>query len=175
MPIQTSYGFFHDEGIKGMPFDLTHSGDVTADAATEIEFGAGLVIDTSRSPSNGRLAVKLPDAAGNVFAGIAVYDRVQQVNSGTPAGLADLTTTEGVVYPASEPIRLRRKGRLRVYCEQAVNPADPVFVRYAANGGLIPGNFRKDADTSRAFQIANASWVKTTTGAGLAVIEINLP
>jgi hypothetical protein len=175
MPIQTSYGFFHDKGIQGMPYDLSPSFDATADATVAIEFGTGLVVDASRTNADGRIPVKLPDAAGNVLAGIAVYDRAQQVTAGTPAGLGDLTTTEGTLYPASEPIRLRKRGRLYVYCEQAVNPADPVFLRFAANGALVPGNFRKDADTSRAFQINNAAWVKSTTGAGLAVIEINLP
>lgn len=174
MPIQTSYGYSHDKGIAGMPYDLTPAFDVTADATVAVEFGAGLVMAT-HSTSNNRIPVKLPDASNNVFAGIAVYDRAQQVNSGTPAGLGDLTTTEGAVYPASEPIRLRRRGRLYVYSEQAISPSDPVFLRYAANGGLVAGNFRKDADTSRAFQITNAVWVSTTTAAGIAVVEINLP
>lgn len=175
MPIQTSYGYSYEKGVQGMPYDLTPASDVTADAAVAVEFGTGLVIDSSRTPSNNRLAVKLPGSSADVFAGIAVYDRAQQVNSGTSAGLGDLTTTEGTQYPASEPIRLRRRGRIYVYSEQAISPSDPVFLRYTANGGNVVGNFRKDADTSRALQISNAAWVSTTTGAGIAVLELNLP
>jgi len=134
----------------------------------------GLVIDTSLTPSNNRLGVKVPAASGT-FAGVALYDRVQQVNSGTPAFLSSLTTTEGAQYPATEPIRIRRKGRVYVYAEQAVNPTLPVYLRYTANGGLTPGNFRVDADTSKAMVIANAAWVSTTSAAGLAVLEINAP
>jgi hypothetical protein len=175
MPIQTTYGYSYTNGIQGMPYDLTPSYDVTAECGTAIDFGVGLVIDSTRTPSENRIGVKLPDGSGNIFAGISVYDRAQQVNSGTPASLSTLTTTEGTQYPASEAIRMRKRGRIRVYSEQAVNPSLPVYLRYTVNGGLTVGNFRVDADTSKALLISNASWVSTTTAAGIAVVEINLP
>jgi hypothetical protein len=175
MSIQTTYPFGYTPGLLGQPYDLTPYQDVTADAATAIGFGLGLVFDSSRTPQNNRASVKLPSASGDLFAGVAVLSR-KQVTTGTPAGFGDLTTTEDAQYDIGDPIRLRTKGRLYVWSEQAVGPTDPVYLRFTANGaGTLAGYFRKDADTNKASLIANARWVGTITAAGIIVLEINKP
>lgn len=175
MSIQTSYPFGFTAGLLGQPYDLTPYQDVTADAATAIGFGLGLVLDSSRTPQNNRASVKLPSASGDLFAGVAVLSR-KQVTTGTPAGFGDLTTTEDAQYESGDPIRLRTRGRLYVWSEQAVSPADPVYLRYTVGaGGTAVGYFRKDADTSKALLIANARFVGTIAAAGIVVLEINQP
>jgi len=59
MPIQTSYPFAYTAGLPGQPYDLTPYQDVTADAATAIGFGLGLVLDSSRTPQSRRLALPI--------------------------------------------------------------------------------------------------------------------
>ena len=176
MAIQTTYPFGYQAGIQGMPYDLTEKNDVTGDATVAIEFGTGLVIDSTRTPLNNRIAVRLPSAAGDVFAGVAVYNRILQVSTGIPAGFGDLVSTEGTLYGTGDPIRLRKRGRMYVYSEQPVSPTDPVFLRYAIGAaGTTIGYFRKDADTGKAFQITKAQWVGTITTAGIVVLEVNQP
>jgi hypothetical protein len=90
--------------------------------------------------------------------------------------LGDLTTTEGTQYGPGDAIRLRRKGRIYVYSEQAVSPSDPVFLRFVIGAaGTAIAHFRKDADTAKAFEVTAAQWVGTITAAGIVVLEVNLP
>jgi hypothetical protein len=68
------------------------------------------------------------------------------------------------------------KGDIWVEVEEAVAPGDAVFYRHQASGGNTTiGRFRKTADTATATQISQARWASSTTGAGLAVLTLNLP
>lgn len=175
-PIQTDYGYSYQAGLQGQPYDLSPYFDATAVASVDIEFGLGLVLNTSLVPDNNRIGVKLPSASNDVFVGVAVLDRAISVNSGTPAGFDDLTTDEKAVYKAGRPIRLRRRGRIYVYSDQAVAPGDPVYLRYTvSSGGIVAGNFRKDGDTSKAAQLSGVQWGGKITAAGLVILELNLP
>lgn len=49
--------------------------------------------------------------------------------------------------------------------EEAVTPADPVYVRFAAGaGGSSLGRFRKSADTATAALLAGAKWLDSGDG-----------
>ena len=79
-------------------------------------------------------------------------------------------------YVAQDVVTVGRVGRYLVYSEQAVKATDPVYLRYRANGaGKAVGQFRKDADTSRAVLLTGVAWAADTTAAGVAVLEVNLP
>jgi hypothetical protein len=69
-----------------------------------------------------------------------------------------------------------REGRAYVLVEQTVLVTDPVYWRHTANGAgkLQPGAFRKDSDSSNAYLLNGARWIKGATTGNLAVLEWDL-
>jgi hypothetical protein len=145
------------KSVKGGLADIGVTNKVTRASASAIDFGVGLAIANTG-------LVALPAAASFVFDGVSIMKHKAQSNADNLAK-----------YDAREAISVLRKGRIWVYSEQAVNPTLAVYLRHTANGGNTPGNFRVDADTAKADQITTAKWVSVTTGAGLAILEVNLP
>lgn len=69
------------------------------------------------------------------------------------------------------------KGSIAVEVEEAIQETDLVFCRFAVNGAGkdVIGRFRNDADTNTCLAVPSARWRSRTTGAGIAILEINLP
>ncbi|HSN27178.1 MAG TPA: hypothetical protein VLT45_12860 [Kofleriaceae bacterium] len=109
------------------------------------------------------------DITGPAALGFAIYDPSKPTNWPPSA------TT--VAYPQGQACPLLRKGRIWVVTEQAVTPADPVYVRYAAGSFSVLGRVRKDADTASAAALGTGVAKFCTTQAtigGLVLVEINL-
>lgn len=157
--VQTSYNDQNVDNpqVKGGLVDAGFTNKVSRVSAAVISFGVGLSIG-----ADGK--VLIPAATGSQFEGVAMMKHKAQSNA---LGLAR--------YDIGEAISTLRKGRIWVFAEEAVDPTDAVFLRHTVNGGLIPGDFRTDADTANADQITNAKWVSVLTAAGLAILEINMP
>jgi hypothetical protein len=62
-----------------------------------------------------------------------------------------------------------------VTAEAAVDVGQPVFVRFIATGDEQLGGMRGAADANDCAVLKGARWASKTTGAGLAVVELNLP
>ena len=79
-------------------------------------------------------------------------------------------------YPQYASVPLMRKGRIWVNAEQALTDGTNPYIRYTVNGALYVGNFRADADTSKAAQLTSGQAIVrgTTTAAGYACIELDL-
>lgn len=145
--------------VKGGLADSAFHDVVGRRAAVDINFGLGLI----KTATEGLSA--LPAATGFKFEGVALQ---QLKNIPRATGIA--------LHEIDSEFPVLKKGRIWVYSEQAVNPTLPVFLRHTVNAALIPGDFRVDLDVANADDISSsASWVSTTTGAGLAMLEINLP
>lgn len=68
-----------------------------------------------------------------------------------------------------------RIGRIWVPVEEAVTPASSVLVRAVVAGAEVAGAFRDTADASDLIDISHiARYRTTTTGAGIALLEINM-
>lgn len=68
-----------------------------------------------------------------------------------------------------------RDGVVAVFSEQAVNPSATVRARHTTNGASLAGNFRTAAVVGETFNISSfARWRSTTTGAGVALLEIDM-
>ncbi len=133
--------------------------DITSEVSDEvIQFGIGLQVEASG-------LVTLPSGAADVFYGIALQKQKALPNS-----------TGQAQYEIGQAISVLRKSRVWVTAEEAVNPTLPVFLRHTANAGDVPGDFRTDLDTANAFDVsAYCKWVSVTTGAGLAILDVNFP
>jgi hypothetical protein len=178
MPIQTSISFQHDVAIKGQLWGNTWTHRISGWATTTIPFGVGLVVVTGANSTSAPLTgskqrVAIPSATGGTFAGVSILEHKEP--TGEEAYMTTLVDPQTSQFRANEPLPILRRGYIYVYAEVAVNPTLPVFLRHTTNAALVPGDFRTDADTSRADQISGARWAVTTTAAGLAVLELNLP
>jgi len=101
----------------------------------------------------------LPAAVTDVMLGVLVHKHTQE-RTGLDAGATGDIMTQGHVW---------------VVVEEAVTPADDVFVRCVSTGAEQSGAFRTDADGTDAVQVTSARFVSSTSGAGLAILAINLP
>ena len=91
--------------------------------------------------------------------GIAMYDA-----SGKPEA-----------YPVDYAVPVLRRGRIYVTAEAAVDVGQPVYVRFVATGDEKLGAMRAAPDANDCALLNGARWASKTTGAGLAVVELNLP
>lgn len=127
-----------------------------------IPFGRALVQGTNADEA------LLPSGGSGVFVGIAVLTQAYEVVK---------DSSGDVGYPADVAMDVLDQGDIVVYVEEAVAPGDAVYFRHTANGAgkAIVGRFRNDADTATCTQVTNARWISKTAGAGLAILNINLP
>lgn len=155
---QTSYPTKMGIALEGQIADMQPHSIAGYAAEVEVGFGIGVTQGTKDTQC------KLPGATGFKLLGVTVHSHAREKDAATQADM----------------VGVMRQGAIYVRPEQAVTPADPVYVRHTANGaGKTPGRFRADDDkiagTASADLIANARW-RTSAGAGeLAILEINLP
>lgn len=94
------------------------------------------------------------------------------------AGVVALENTRSAAaYASGEMAPIVRKGRVKVTAEEAVTEGGPVFVRLVTSGDEVYGSFRMSADANDCALLLSAKWAQTTTGsgAGAALLDINLP
>lgn len=171
---QTSYAEQFTVGQLGQLADQGFTDKVSRYSAAVIPFGRLVALDTNPGK------VKLPAAATDILDANSESRPVEGIVISTQAIQEQATNTLGVAnanvpaYPIGYNFSVLRKGRVWVWAEEAVTPADQVFVRHTAAGNNKPGNFRQDADTANAALLKGARFMSTTTGAGLVLVEINL-
>lgn len=144
---------------------ITHSG--TRDLRSRINkdtvvlpYGTGVV-------ASGEDGCARPTGATNTFVGVVA--RIYQYEDAQDSALS-----QG--YATNKDASILTKGCIAVAVEEAVSEGQPVFCRFGASGGnTVLGRFRNDSDSDTCMQVPNARWQKGTTGAGIAVLELNLP
>lgn len=112
--------------------------------------------------------VKIQDsgASGGLYIGLAVDNENRERVQGSLA-------TEGYLQYKDLPVA--KTGIWYVETEEAVAKGGTVYVRYVAGaGGSVIGLARTDVDTASAEAI-KAKFAETTTAAGLAAVELNIP
>lgn len=100
---------------------------------------------------------------------------VAQRQQNMPNPLNPLGSYGTPVFVAGDCIPLLTKGRIYVAVEQTVTSDSPVYWRIAANGLLLPGGFRADADSGKAIAVPSARYTVGAASGGLATLEINFP
>lgn len=162
---QTAYSINHAVGYEGGRADsrpaTVHSG--RNNSVVEIAYGRFVVFDTGAGTTE--LAVKLPSASGLNVRGILIHDQAHepQVTGLAINGLGSILS----------------RGSVWMVTEQAVTPADPVFMRFAmvTGSGTSPaiGKVRKDADTADAEARPNCRFLTIAAAGGLVMVECNIP
>ncbi len=102
-------------------------------------------------------------AITGTFLGFVVYE----------AGKAKRAS--GYSYDRYESVPILRRGRIWLMAEGAIAAGTKPYIRHTANGALLPGNIRGDADTAKADQLEGVLTETATSGAGLILVSVNLP
>lgn len=161
--------------IAGMVADFSGGIDadtmVNGEASAEIAFGKMVVQSAVQSTSGTGTAAtgtpakaKLPAASTDDFYGVVLFSNEYDKR---------LELGDTGVKPA-KMLAVKHRGRVWVKVEVAVATTDAVYARYTTNGGLVPGDFRNDADTAKALRIYGAKFLTATSGAGLALLEFDM-
>jgi hypothetical protein len=88
--------------------------------------------------------------------------------------LYDAAKSPGV-YAAYDDVPLMRQGRIFVTAEGTVTRGDPVFVRFVVAGSEVYGGLSNAPDSTDCGLLLGARWGSSRTGAGIAILELNLP
>lgn len=124
--------------------------------AAEGVVGFGLALVSGTDPVN---QVKIPTASGQVFMGISI---------------ASLTTVQDATgnggYKDTATVSVLRRGRIWVAVTGAVTANLPAYFVYS---GADAGKFSNS--NTGAQIVPTGVWRTSTTGAGIALLEINLP
>ena len=169
--MQLSYAITPSAARAGLLYDIGATDIVTRTASVALPFGSFVV----KAAGDGNIALPsaAPNAISSVIEGVVIFDM------DTQSGLAGDGVTPGV--EATKPSNILQRGRIWVYCETAFNPdADTLYVRYTANGALVPGNVRKDTDGGKAAQLGASGFLvgykalNTLTAAGFLALDINV-
>jgi hypothetical protein len=166
MPV-TDYSLTQSPGLPGSIASAINSYAVRSKTNTSggvIAFGRAVVQGTD--PQD----VILPAADKTGFVGIAVRSYIYE----------DAETADGAEgYANKKEIDVLVQGEIWVETEVAVAPGDPVYFRIASGTETVVGKFLKTADTistvDKAVLISQARWISSTTAAGIAKLQINLP
>lgn len=157
---QTTYNIIAPAGSAGFLAD-TDDAQVASyynGEAGDLPVGIGVVEDGVVSHK-----AKLPAGASDKFAGV-VFNTYGRDPNGLTTG----------AYSTGSQIPVLQHGKVFVKPEQDVTPADPVYLRYTANGPLTPGSFRKDADTAKALLVKGAKWEVGALAGGIATLTFDV-
>jgi hypothetical protein len=163
---QTTYGLTLTAAYEGMA-KVERGGARSGrnNSGAEIPYGRIVVYDSGAGLSDMPISFKLPATSGDKILGGLMYE---QAHEGTVTGVPD-DAINSIVH----------QGKMWILTEQAVTPADPVFVRYDISGatGTSPalGKVRKDADTAKAVALTNAQFMSTAAAGALVEVMFNLP
>ena len=159
--VQSTYAIQHTAAYEGMQADsgLDDIISLVNTSSTLLYYGHLVV-----AGSNG--GVKVVAGATDVPLGISVSTKTYE----------DYVVKESdgrVGYPATYVANILRKGRIWVYVQEAVAVGDPVRVYHTAATSKVVGRFAKTAAANKTALLNNCQYLTATSGAGLAVIEIN--
>lgn len=181
--VQGSYPLVHDKGHEGMIADLqayvTRSYRNQSGAA--IPFGV-LVAPDNDPTSNDPFAVQIATAATGIL-GLTVSSLTMEGQTGGSAYIPNPTpyAADGRVgYPDKQTVSVLSKGVVWVHSTEAIALGDAVrfwdTAYHPTVAGAFLGRFCKTASGTRTVAITNgARWLSETTGAGLVLLELNIP
>lgn len=180
--VQGIYPQTQDVAHEGMIADLQAyvSRSFRNQSGAAIPFGALCKIDNAPT-TNDALAIELATGA-TLNVGIAVSSMTMEGVSGgsvyTPVP-TPVYSDGRIGYPDKETVNILSKGVIWVHTTEAVALGDAVRFWDTDNSGTVAGaflgRFCKTASTTKTTLIGGARWLSETSGAGLVLLEIDIP
>lgn len=180
--VQGSYPQVQVAAHEGMIADLQAyvSRSYRNQSGAAIPFGA--LCKTDNAPTtNDPFAIELATGA-TLNVGIAVSTLTMEGVSGGSTYTPNPTPvySDGRIgYPDKETVNILSKGVVWVYTTEAVALGDAVRFWDTDNSGSVTGaflgRFCTSASTTKTTLISGARWLSETSGAGLVLLEIDIP
>lgn len=163
--VQQSYALTHDPLLEGQLSDIRDNtiGTYVNETGGVIAFGNVVAYASGGTVAN---SAKTIGGTGETVVGVNVLTYVDET-------ALDTNSRPGV--KDNQVLNVANEGAVAVYVHGAVTPATPVRVIHSASGVEYAGQFRAAAASGRTAVLSNARYLTSTTGSGLAVVELNGP
>lgn len=163
--VQQAYAFVHNALLEGQLADIRDNTIITRvnETAVVIPFGNGVVYDSTGTGGRG---AKTISASGDTFLGVNVLTYVDET-------ALDANSRPGV--KVDQLMNVASEGAVAVYVHGAVNPSTAVRVIHTATGVKYAGQFSSTSIAGKTATVGNARYLTTTTGSGIAILELNGP
>ena len=163
--VQQTYALQHNPLLEGQLSDIRDNtiGTYVNETGAVLAFGNVLTYASGGTVAN---SAKTIAGTGETVVGINVLTYVDETATDTNGrpGVKD-----------KQALNVANEGAVAVYVHGAVNPSTPVRVIHTASGTERAGQFRAAAASGRTAVLSNARYLTSTTGSGLAVVELNGP
>lgn len=163
--VQQSYALTHTALLEGQLSDIRDNtiGTYINETGAVLAFGNVVVYNSGGTVANSAATIS---GTGDVALGINVLTYVDET-------ALDANSRPGV--KAQQVANIANEGAVAVYVTGAVTPASPVRVLYSASGTGKAGQFSHAFASGKTLRLSNARFLTSTTGSGLAILELNGP
>jgi hypothetical protein len=163
--VQQSYALVHAALLEGQLSDIRDNtiGTYINETAVVLPFGDVQVYNVAGTVANSATTIS---GASDTVLGVNVLTYVDETalnGDGRPGVKVD------------QVLNVANQGAVAVYVTGAVNPTSPVRVLYSASGTGQAGQFSHAFASGKTVRLSNARFLTSTTGSGLAVLELNGP
>lgn len=167
--VQSSYELELTAALEGQFADIADNNVATFvnETGAGIAFGDLLVVNTGGSVGN---SAKTIAATGDTVVGVNALTYIEEkaVDANSRPAASD-----------KQALNVVNQGVVAVYVTGAVDLTSPVRVYYATHTGTTagahPGRFSHAFVSGKTRRLSSARWVSKTTGAGIALLELNGP
>ena len=163
--VQQSYALAQTALQEGQLSDIRDNtiGTYINETAVVLPFGDVQVYNSGGTVAN---SAKTLSASGDTVVGINVLTYVDEtaLNADSRPGVK-----------VDQVLNVANEGAVAVYVTGAVTPASIVRVLYSASGTGKAGQFSHAFASGKTVRMANARYLSSTTGSGLAILELNGP
>jgi hypothetical protein len=163
--VQQSYALVHAALLEGQLSDIRDNtiGTYINETAVVQPFGDLQVYNVAGTVANSATTIS---GASDTVLGVNVLTYVDETAKnadGRPGVKLD------------QVMNVANEGAVAVYVTGAVTPASPVRVLYSASGTGKAGQFSHAFASGKTVRLSNARFLTSTTGSGLAILELNGP
>ena len=163
--VQQSYELVHAALLEGQLSDIRDNtiGTYVNETGGVIAFGDAVIFNSGGTVAN---SAKTISGVALPVAGINVLTYVDETAE-------DSNSRPGVKN--TQVLNVANEGAVAVYVHGSVTPATAVRVIHTATGVQYAGQFRSAALSGKTAVLANARYLSSVTGSGLAILELNGP
>jgi hypothetical protein len=163
--VQQSYALVHAALLEGQLSDIRDNtiGTYINETAVVLPFGDVQVYNVAGTVANSATTIS---GASDTVLGVNVLTYVDETDvngDGRPGVKLD------------QVMNVANEGAVAVYVTGAVNPSSIVRVLYSASGTGKAGQFSHAFASGKTVRLSSARYLSSTTGAGLAILELNGP
>jgi len=163
--VQQTYALQQTALVEGQLSDIRDNtiGTYINETAVVLPFGNVQVYNTAGTVANSATTIS---GASDTVLGINVLTYVDEtaLNADSRPGVK-----------VDQVLNVANEGAVAVYVTGAVTPASIVRVLYSASGTGKAGQFSHAFASGKTVRLANARYLSSTTGSGLAILELNGP